>query len=279
MASRLKLHLLCIDQQKDFTSRNGALPVPNGTENAERTAQMIERLQDKIDDIHVTMDSHRPLDISHPQWWVDESGNAPGPFTGVVLDGEQMMFLDYKTGLKRRARTRSMGALQRTKEYLAALVANGRYAHTIWPEHCLIGDEGHNLNPALAAAIHEWERKRYAISDIVTKGSNPWTEHFSAVQAEVPDPGDPSTQVNRALVQTIEEADIVGCTGEALSHCYANTLRDLFRFFNDKTAIGKLHLLTDATSSVGGFEHMGDAFLKEATSLGAKLSTTKDFLA
>ena len=43
MASRLKLHLLCIDQQKDFTSRNGALPVPNGTENAERTAQMIER--------------------------------------------------------------------------------------------------------------------------------------------------------------------------------------------------------------------------------------------
>ena len=32
-------------------------------------------------------------------------------------------------------------------------------------------------------------------------GANPWTEHYSAVQADVPDPQDPATQLNRALVE------------------------------------------------------------------------------
>lgn len=276
----LKLHVICIDDQNDFTDPNGSLFVKGGDQNVRRAAKLIERLRDKITDIHVTMDSHRKVDISHPLWWVDDHGNKPGPITGVTLDDKGVFhFHDFIHNTKTTGRPRQLGARDRTAKYIRALATNGRYPHTIWPEHCLIGDEGHNLNPVLAAAIHEWEEKRYAISNVVTKGSNPWTEHFSAVKAEVPDPEDPSTQINRGLIETLEKADVVLWVGEALSHCLANTFRDTVANFSDPSFIKKMWLATDATSSVPGFEKYGDDFIAEMTALGMNKTTTTDFLA
>lgn len=117
------------------------------------------------------------------------------------------------------------------------------------------------------------------MADFVTKGSNPWTEHFSAVQAEVPDPEDPGTQVNTRLIETLEAADVVLLAGEARSHCLANTVRDVVTHFSDPKLAQKLVLLTDASSDVTGFEAYGDAFLRELLSRGMRTSTTHDFLA
>jgi hypothetical protein len=44
----------------------------------------------------------------------------------------------------------------------------------------------------------------------VTKGENPWTEHYSAVQAEVPDDDDPRTQLNRTADRRLDQADAAG---------------------------------------------------------------------
>ena len=264
----VNVHLVSIDCQNDFTDPNGSLYVHGGEQNAGRTAKMIERLINKISDITTTMDSHNIVDISHPVWFVDAHGKHPAPFTMITL-------ADLESG---KWRTTQIGAMKRTKAYLAALEATGRYPHVIWPEHCLIGDEGHNLHPTIAGAVHEWERKRYAVKNAVTKGSNPWTEHFSAVQAEVPDPEDPSTQVNRALVETLERADMILWTGEALSHCLANTFRDVVKNFSNADYVKKMVLLTDATSPVQGFEHYGDAFISEMRAKGMQLSTTTDIL-
>lgn len=264
----LKTHLVLIDDQNDFTNPNGALFVKGGDENVKRLAKMIERLADKLDDITLTMDSHHKVDISHPMWWVDESGNKPNPFTVITV-------ADVESG---KWRTRKPSAKDRTLKYLKALEATQRYPHVIWPEHCLIGDEGHNINPVLAAAVHLWEEKRFAISDVLTKGSNPWTEHFSAVRAEVPDPEDPSTQINRSFVETVEKADIVLWGGEALSHCLANTFRDTVSCFSNPEYIKKMVLLTDATSSVPGFEKLGDDFISDMKAKGMRLATTVDVL-
>jgi nicotinamidase-related amidase len=117
------------------------------------------------------------------------------------------------------------------------------------------------------------------MADVITKGSNPWTEHFSGVQAEVPDPDDPSTQVNVGLVRTLEEADVVLMAGEALSHCLANTVRDIAAQFSDPRYVAKIHLLRDATGNVPGFEALGEAFVRELTARGMKLTTTTEFLA
>ena len=271
---------MLIDDQNDFTDPNGTLFVKGADQNVIRLAQMIDRLSPRIDDVHVTMDSHHLVDISHPLWWVDESGNPPPAFTGIVPGTDRdLFFLNYQTGVKTRARTKVLGMMKRTVEYIAALTKNGRYPHTIWPNHCLIGDEGHNLNPVIAEALHGWERKRFATTDVVTKGSNPYTEHFSAVMAEVPDPEDPSTQLNRRLVETIEAADIVAWGGEARSHCFANTFRDTVNNFQDPKVMQKMVILTDGTSDVPGFEKYGDDFVAWAKSNNVKFSKCADFLA
>lgn len=269
----LNIHLLIIDPQKDFCDPNGSLYVQGAEKDIDRLATFIRRIKNKLSDIHITLDSHRKVDISHPIWWKDSAGNPPPPFTVISV-------ADVESG---RWTTRQPGAYSRSLEYLKQLAASGRYPHVIWPEHCLIGSEGHTVMPNLFDAVAEWE-DRYALTDYVTKGSNPWTEHFSAVRAEVPDPTDPSTQLNSRLVQTLEDADVVLLAGEASSHCVANTVRDTVAAFSDPSVVSKLVLLTDAMSPVGDlpgstmFADMESQFYADMRALGMKFDTTDNYL-
>ena len=262
------IHLVVIDPQNDFCHRDGSLFVPGADDDMRRLATLVGRLGNRLTDIHVTLDSHRKVDISHPMWWRSSSGRAPDPFTMITLE-------DVQSGRWTPARPSTRG---RTIAYLEALERGGRYPHTIWPYHCLIGDAGHAVDDSLLEALHEWE-DRFAMVDFITKGSNPWTEHFSGVRAEVPDPEDPGTQINVGFIETLQKADVVLLAGEALSHCLANTVRDVADQFGDPQYIEKLVLLTDASSSVPGFENLGDAFVRDMVDRGMKTSTTRDFLA
>ncbi|MBU0551811.1 hypothetical protein KKF91_03975 [Myxococcota bacterium] len=264
----MNIHLVIVDPQRDFCDPHGALFVPGADEDMKRLARLIERLggpSSPIVDIHVTMDSHQKVDISHPIWWRDAAGKPPAPFT--LITGEAVragQWTTYQPSL-----------FERSLAYLDALEAQGRYPHCIWPEHCLIGSEGHAVDPTLFAALQGWS-ERFATIDYVTKGSNPFTEHFSAVKAEVIDPEDPSTHINMGLVSTLEQADVVLFAGEALSHCVANTGRDIADAFSDPRYIQKIMLLTDASSNVTGFDQLGDAFVRDMRARGMKVSTCKD---
>ena len=188
----------------------------------DRLAAFIDRASDQITSIDVTLDSHR-LDISHPLWWRHgETGEMPAPFTQITAaDVEAGTWKAYDPGHQARSLA-----------YLHALAAEGGYPHTIWPEHCLIGHAGHNVWPTLAAAIHRWEDAGRHTT-FVHKGDNPWTEHFSAVRAEVPYADDPSTDVDHDLLARIRASDITLVAGEARSHCVANTVRDILRHADD----------------------------------------------
>jgi nicotinamidase-related amidase len=163
-------------------------------------------------------------------------------------------------------------------EYVRGLEKNGRYPLCVWPPHCLIGHPGNNVAQQLLDAFDRWETDRLRTTEYVTKGSNPWTEHYSAVQADVPDASDPSTQINTGLITTLERADIVLVAGEAGSHCLANTVRDIANNFGDDSYIQKLVLLEDATSPVPTFEQFQDDFVDEMKQRGMKISTTVDWM-
>lgn len=264
----LNIQLIVIDPQRDFCDPSRALYVPGAERDMERLAAMVDRLRGRLSDIHVTLDSHRKVDISHPIWWCNEAGKSLAPFTTVSA-------ADMRSGVWSTTRP---AAYQGTLDYLEALESGGRYPHVVWPYHCLIGEEGHNVMPVLAQSIHEWE-DQFAMADFVTKGSNPWTEHFSAVQAEVPDPADQGTQLNAALIRTLGQADITLWAGEALSHCLANSVREVVNQFATPETIEKTVLLTDATGNVPGFENYGDDFLAELRGRGMKMTTTAEFMA
>lgn len=261
------LEVLIIDPQNDFCDSTGAtLPVPGACADAERLARMLKRLKNRIDDIHVTLDTHQLVDIAHPVFWVDSNGKHPAPFTQITVK-------DVGNG---RWRTFNPQFQQRALDYVTALRDGGRYELTIWPPHCLVGTWGHNVVEPVAAALAEWEQE-FARVDFVTKGHNPWTEHYSAVQADVPDPEDPTTLLNTRLIETLENADIVALSGQALSHCVANTVRDIADNFGDAN-IGKLVLIEDTTSPVPGFEDLGKQFVADLKQRGMKTAIADDFL-
>ena len=113
--------------------------------------------------------------------------------------------------------------------------------------------------------------------EYVSKGSNFKTEHYSAVKAEVPDPSDPTTNLNTPFITALEEADIIGTGGEALGHCWKNTILDIVNEF-DPASIQKFHFLEDASSSVPGFEKEGEEFVHEMIGRGMQVTTTDKFL-
>lgn len=270
-------HLCIIDMQNDFTlppgysqlmPQGGSLYVPGAEKDAERVAKMINTNPKGFTDIHATMDSHYRLHLAHAINWVNSKGEHPAPFTIISVD-------DVENGVWRAAKP----IRQRTFEaYIKALAAGGRYALCIWPEHCLIGSVGWAVNPVLHAALLAWEGEVYGWVDYVTKGSNNDTEHYSAVQADVQYDNDPGTKINMPFIQTLETADEVLITGEALTHCVANTFTDVANAFGDPTYIKKLILLEDACSSIPGFENMADEFIRDLSARGMKTARTTDFI-
>jgi nicotinamidase-related amidase len=265
----MKVHLFCIDPQRDFCEPSGngagALFVSGADDDMARLADFVLRCSSKLDDIHITLDSHHPVHIAHPIWWRNSNGDQPSPFSIIsVNDVETGKWMATQPGLQRHS-----------LDYVKQLDKNGRYPLCVWPVHCRISSPGHTVVPVLFDALCKWEEE-FAIVDYVTKGSNIKTEHYSIFQADVPDPKDPSTQVNTALVQTLMTADLVAVAGEAGSHCLANSIRDLAGLCPD--IVKKLVLLTDATSPVPGSEKLQEDFIKEMTAKGMQLSTTDKFL-
>lgn len=265
-----KIHLLVIDPQIDFCDPTGALYVTGAEHDMSRLANFVKRLSRKLDDVHVTLDSHHLMDIAHPLWWKDSSGNHPNPFT--IISAADVRSGVWTTTIPKFAK--------RSIEYVESLEKGARYPLCIWPPHCLIGTTGQAIVPELFAAFSEWVTVRTAQVDFVTKGSNIFTEHYSAIQAEVVDPTDPGTQVNTALINTlINDCDEIVVAGEAGSHCLANTVRDIATQFGDDSLVKKIVLLEDCTSPVPGFEKFQTDFISEMIGRGMQLTTSVDYLA
>ena len=260
-----KVALLVIDAQNDFCDiPNAALPVAGAVKDIERISSFIEKINPSS--IFASMDSHYPLDISHPKWWNDHKGDRVNPFTPISSD-------DIKNG-KFVARIDPIGSLK----YVEALEKNGEFNHFIWTEHCLIGTEGHALHPIFFNTLNKWMDKNLRWVNFITKGTNPMTEHFGIFRANVPVPQDASTNVNQAIFQTLNSHDVIYLTGEARSHCVANSLKQLVEIAPQLAS--KLIILEDCMSDVPGlpsdfYKHV-DSIYADAISKGVKTAKSTD---
>ena len=263
-----KVCLFIVDPQIDFCDPTGKLSVKGADEDMKRLAAMIRRTKRDLEECVVTLDSHRAIHIASPIFWKDKDGNHPNPFTLINIDDV--------AGSNPKWRATNLGYQQRSVEYVQKLKDNNRYQLCIWPEHCLIGSVGAAVYPPLFEALGVWEQQ-FAVVNYVTKGSNPFTEHYSVLKADVFDPEDPGTGLNTSLIKLLQEMDVVAVGGEASSHCIANSVVDVANNFGEDN-IRKLIYLEDACSPVPGYEHLEKAFLDEMTKRGMKVSTTEKFL-
>jgi len=261
-----KVKLFIIDPQVDFCDPNGNLSVPGGDKDISRLSKMINDNINDISDINITLDSHNYVHIAHSIFWIDSKGNHPAPLTLISAE-------DVKTG---RFRSFNPQFQARALAYVETLEKNGRYPLVIWPYHCLIGTPGHNVMPELVDALLNWE-KLFNLVNKVTKGSNMFTEHYSAVKADVIDPEDRTTMLNEKLVDALKDGDEdILIAGEALSHCVANTIRDVADEFSIDQ-VKRFVLLEDACSNVPTFEKAGQDFINEMTAKGMQLNKTDKY--
>ncbi|MES2935482.1 MAG: cysteine hydrolase [Pseudomonadota bacterium] len=277
-----KLHLLIIDPQNDFcdlpdhylpanpldgTPIKPALPVTGAHADMLRVANLINRGHGGLSGISITLDSHHRLDVAHPTFWMDAHRQAVPPFTQI--SAAQLRAGQYLP--------RDATALPRVTAYLDALEVAGRYTLMVWPVHCEIGTWGHNVHADVRAAYNHWEESALDTVNKVVKGTNPWTEHYSAVMAEVPDAEDPATQLNRTFLSTLAQADRIYVTGEAGSHCVKATTEHIADNF-DQVNLAKLVLVSDCMSAVTGFEKQTDDFLRDMAARGLTIAKAEDVL-
>ena len=264
-------HLLIIDPQNDFCDQpeaqgragnTPALPVAGAAADMQRLAALIRATGAAIAAITVTLDSHHALDIAHPTFWQRGDGLEVTPFTEItaqqVRDGE--------------FQPRAAAARPRALAYLDALEARGRYTLMVWPVHCEIGSWGHAVHADVAAACQAWEAQHGRSVQAVRKGENPWTEHYSALLAEVPDADDPHTQLNHELIASLDRAERILIAGEASSHCVRATTEHVVANLTGR--LDRVVLLTDCMSPVAGFEAEHAAFMTTMQGLGVQLATT-----
>jgi nicotinamidase-related amidase len=281
-AMKQNIHLLVIDPQNDFcdlpadwlatepftgAQMQPALPVAGAHADMLRLAGLIREGAGGIDAITITLDSHHRFDIAHPTFWQSHDGGAVAPFTAITA--AQIRGGDY--------RPRDRAALTRALAYVDELERRGRYTLMVWPVHCEIGSWGHNVHSAVKAAYNAWEEGQLRVVEKIAKGSNPWTEHYSAIQAEVPDADDPGTALNMRLVESLDRADLIVIAGEASSHCVRATTEHIAANLPSGKA-DKLVLVTDCMSPVAGFEAQHQAFLAGMAERGAQLRSSAEVL-
>jgi nicotinamidase-related amidase len=274
------IHLLIVDPQNDFcdlpdsyrptdpltgSAVEPALPIAGAHADMQRLARFIDATAHALSSITVTLDSHHRLDIAHPTFWRMGNGDPVPPFTPITA--AQLRAGEFVP--------RHDDDVPRTLNYLDELEARGRYTLMAWPVHCEIGTWGHNVHADVRAAYGRWEEDRQFIVRKVPKGANPWTEHYSALMAEVPDADDPRSQLNRGLLDSLDRADLILVAGEAGSHCVKATVEHLAEHLPGGN-LSRIVLLTDCMSPVAGFANAQAGFLHRMRDLGVQQRTSSD---
>jgi len=260
------LALFIIDPQVDF-HEGGSLAVPGATEDSSRIAALIRKFKHQIERIVVTLDTHHKMHMHHADFWTNNEGGKPDPFT--ILTPE-----DISSG-KWQARQSELRAW--SLEYAKKLHTGGKFPFIIWPDHCLLGTEGHSIHPPLMEALNEWAIARKRSVNFYFKGQNNRAEMYSALKSEVEVPDDPTTSLDVELVHTLSEHNKVLCCGEAKSHCVNYSVRHLLEAW-PKSRSSDIVLLADCCSAVAGFEEAATGFEKDMQEAGVTIVDADRFV-
>ena len=291
--------LVIIDPENDFLAsgnepdewptpyggkRAGALCVAGADKEAIIVANMIEQVE--FGSITPTLDKHHPNDCAHNTSWRDQNGNSPAPFT--IVSHEDIVNHIYVPRFAFGVwEGKVISAYDWALKYTKALADRGRNPLCLWPEHCIIDTWGSCIYYPIQEALNNWERRTGKWIDYVSKGQWPFTEHYSAIVADVPDGTRPETQMNVNTLKNVSRSKWIVWTGWAGSHCLKWTALDAVNYFepdDDQKRQGKKNefiaksiFVEDACAPVGNvpggpdFAQWRNDFLSEVSNRGARI--------
>jgi len=260
-------------------------------EDAQRVAAMITENINCIDRIIATLDIRYKLHISHAGFWINDDGFHPEPNTEIkskdVQSGkyvpnpkiqlsdtdvmvESKSFQDYNMILND---DKEVDLYQYAIQYLTQLEASGRFNHTIWPEHCLMGTDGSNIVPSIMEAIMEWTDETGKSVEWLDRGQNTLTEMTSVMRADVVVSED--TEYNYDFLSSLLLSEKLLVAGQAKSHAVNWSLRDILEWWPEVDT-NRIVLLMDGTSPVEGFEKESQALEVYLTARGVQINSIAD---
>lgn len=256
---RIRICLVAVDVQNTFCIPGFELFVAGASgraavEDNQRLCRFIYRNLGVITRICPTLDTHRPVQIFHPLFLIDEAGEHPDPYTVVSFD-------DVRRGIWRinPVACSQVGMDRETGQahllhYVSRLQAEGQYQLTVWPYHGMLGGIGHALVSSLEEAVFFHSVCRQSQPDFQVKGDSPLTEHYSVLGPEVMEGADgtPIGEKNGTLMESLRSFDVVIVAGQAKSHCVAWTVDHLLEecSVGPEDFAGRVYLLEDCTSPV-----------------------------
>ncbi|WP_036484175.1 isochorismatase [Myxosarcina sp. GI1] len=287
----IKVGLLAIDVQNTFCLPGYELFVggKSGTgavDDNRRLCEFIYRNLGVISEIMVTMDTHNAMQIFHPLFWIDESGQQPPPMTEISVEDVEKGVWQVNPAVAPYISNEDYNWLQDyTKHYVRKLNLYSKYPLIIWPYHAILGGSGHTLVSAVESACFFHSFARESKTHFELKGSNPLTENYSVLSPEVLEAHDGKAiaQKNTAFIDKLLSFDLLIITGQAKSHCVAWTIDDLLAEIQarDPKLAKKVYLLEDCTSPVvvpGGadFSDRADAAFDRFAAAGMNRVTSQE---
>lgn len=252
---RTRVALLLVDVQNTFCLPGSELPVAGAVDDNVRLCQFIYRNLGVITAIHLTLDTHMAMQIFHPVFWVDESGEHPEPATVISLQDVEAGRWKVNAAVAESVGGGDYARLQKhAHHYARELSEGGKYPLIIWPYHAMLGGVGHALVASVEEACFFHNMARSSQTGFEIKGGNPLTENYSVLRPEILDglDGTPIAQKNTRFLETLLGFDVVIIAGQAKSHCVTWTINDLLSEITERDVAlaAKVYLLEDCTSPV-----------------------------
>lgn len=259
-SDRTRIGLLLIDVQNTFCLPDFALYVGGKSgkaaiEDNVRLCRFIYRNLSLFTQIFATLDTHTPMQVFHPLFWVDKEGNYPAPGTQIAPEDIEKGTWRVNEAIASNYPDWDYEALQTYGLYYAReLATSGRFPLTIWPYHGQLGSIGHALVASVEEAIFFHTVARSARSRYELKGQHLLSENYSALRPEVLQDhrGNPIGGINQELIDRLLSFDALIIGGQAKSHCVAWTVEDLLAQIqqSDPSLVKKIYLLEDCCSPV-----------------------------
>lgn len=254
-----KICLIAVDTQNTFCMPGfelfvGGVSGKDAVDDSRRLCEFIYRNLSSITQIVATLDTHFTAQVFHPIFFINNRGEHPSPYTEISVDDIESGKWEFNESIGPSLNFEPGFGQRHLRHYVKTLAKTGRYKLTIWPYHAILGSIGHALVPAFEEAVFFHSIVRLSQPELVTKGSNPLTEHYSILGPEIqtdPD-GKKLLSDDDKFLKKLSVFDVVILAGQAKSHCMAWTIADLIKKAKDinPMLVRKIFILDDCTSSV-----------------------------
>lgn len=256
--------LILIDCQNDFVCKDGTMYVDGAEETKKNIEAFIRTNKHRLDNIWLSMDLHSPFSINFARFW------------GTVLGGDLVEEGGIRTSEIGTIWKPALKEIVDTEDYnkVVSLYKENFEILPIYPEHCICGTNGSNIDEGVMSAVVSWSSFSKKNYNVMIKGANTLLDELSFLNPVLPKDAVPDLKT----VEQICSYDEVFVAGYALDYCVKAFFDSILRM-KEYSSLRNLTLLIDCTNAVRKtFDINCDETFSEAIGKGMKIANITDFI-